>query len=104
MQPGSNGQVITKAKEIPAQSKPAERVELTAAQKKHIVALATQIALAQQAHDAAKKALDVVQANADAFILYCAEEKGVVLGSDGWGFAQAELSFVRFVDATNRSE
>lgn len=71
---------------------------LSSAQRKHLLGLAAQLSNAQTALEAAKRAADVAQANADAFLVYCAEENGVDLGAHGWRFSQEEMAFVQVTD------
>lgn len=78
-----------------AQTKPVASKHLTPAQAKHIALLVAQIHSTQIALDAAQRAKDAAQSNADAFLIYCAEENGIDLGADGWTFVQNELRFVQ---------
>lgn len=74
---------------------------LSAAQRRYVTLLVAQINNAQIAHDAAKKALEAAQNNADNFILYCAEEMGITLGVGGWEFSSNELAFIHRQAAGN---
>lgn len=73
----------------------ARRIALTPAQQKQIVRLAGVIGRADIALEAAKEASDTAQGNASAFVGYCAEEHGIMLGVDGWRFDQGTLAFVQ---------
>jgi len=43
----------------------------------------------------AKAGVEQAQDAANQFIAFCAEEKGIVIGQDGWGFDLDHLEFVR---------
>ena len=69
-------------------------VRLTSAQEKQLLRLVSVLGRATERQKAAQEALDLAQASANDFIVYCAEEAGIQLGSE-WTFDQARMSFVR---------
>lgn len=69
-------------------------IAITHAQQQQIRRLIAQLERAQLEFETAQKVRDVIQANANNFILYCAEEHGITLGAGQMAFDQNSMSFV----------
>lgn len=73
------------------------------AQQQQVKRLIAQLERAQMEFEAAQKVRDIIQANANNFILYCAEEQGIALGA-GWALDQNSMSFVRMPAVGDQEE
>lgn len=80
------------------------RIDLTAAQKKFLNRLVSQMGRMEEAQKGAQKALEdaeyslnLAQSNATEYVLVCAEEAEVPLGQFGWEFIQTQMAFIRQV-------
>ena len=83
-------------KMIPGEFVPEQiRRPLTVPQQKQLLRLVNILGRAQEAQEAAQRHLDTSQQNANDFLVYCAEEAGIVLGQEGWRFEQGALCFVQ---------
>ena len=79
------------AKQLTVHEMPPSEVQLSAAQERHLSRLITLLGRAQDAQEAAQKALEAAKGNANGFLDYCAEELGAV----GYRFDQMWMAFVR---------
>lgn len=74
--------------------KVATEIAITPAQQQQIRRLIAQLERAQLEFETAQRMRDVIQANANNFIVYCAEEHGITLGAGQMAFDQNSMSFV----------
>lgn len=75
-------------------NKAATELAITPAQQQQIRRLIAQLERAQLEFEAAQRMRDVIQTNANNFIVYCAEEHSIALGAGQWAFDQNSMSFV----------
>lgn len=71
-----------------------QEMDITAAQRRHIIKLINSITKAESNLETSKRILEQVQANASEFLVYTADALGLDL-EEGWRFDQAKLAFVK---------
>ena len=88
--------VKNKTIDVPMKTISPSEIRLSEAQNKQINKLAAAIDQAQLSLEAAQKTRDSAQQNANDFLIYCAEELGVMPLNE-WTFDNATRSFQRVV-------